>query len=220
MSRIIPALIFILMAVADGQDIRKQEQQQFGDNIRKDDLESNHLVSKSKPHESTVLECPDIGNKNKDTVYIFKPQYNDYDGLPGLFKEIAANSSVKCIKNNKRNSAKDVQCCLPFDYNDKTIEEIRCSGCETTMDIIPGFCTVPKWEPETCKCKVIKGNIINSKSHKVMQKRDENGEDVDDIKLVCPAGFTNPSACWVQFSLMKLKYSGKVTKQPKQQITN
>merc|ERR1719420_948338 len=86
------------------------EIQNFQKNLKNDlirELTSNQRIFRNEI--SSLLEpkpddeC-DISNRNKDTVYIFKPSYNAYSGLPGLHKEIAANSSVKCIKNDNKDS--------------------------------------------------------------------------------------------------------------------
>jgi len=218
MIRIIPALIFILMAVADGQenmrnkpDIREREEQQSSAvSLAKFNFEGRvescrKLVSDVCPanNQPRILQNP---IQTESTEYIFKPEYNTYVGLPGLDVEVAKNSPVRCKKtvDNDSHHPQAIQCCMPFDYNKKTIEEIRCDGCKTTMKIDPRSKAPfkePKWDPSTCKCRVTRGTIKKSTTHKIFKQEEEES----GIKLKCPAKMRSKKECHVEFTLMKVE---------------
>merc|ERR1719226_387108 len=132
MIHIIPALIFILMAVADGQEETTSAVSlaKFNPNLQT----CSNLVTKMCHADNAICQT------NEGTEYIFEPIYKAYKGLPGLNVEIAKDSPVRCTKvtvDKTSHHPQATQCCMPFDYNSKTIQEIRCDGCKTTMKINP-----------------------------------------------------------------------------------
>merc|ERR1719245_1911542 len=92
------------------------------------------------------------------TDYIFHPMYERYTAVPGLSVRITKNSPVRC-KLTTENST-----CMPFDYNSKTIEEIRCNHCKSTVVYNPRTKgEEAMWDPSTCMCQVTKGTIKRSR---------------------------------------------------------
>lgn len=199
MSRIIPALIFTLMAVADGRLNRRSpdEENNFGDNFESN-FKPNTLISVKQQQQQgfPVCEVP-LGKTDKDTVYVFEPIYSEshMTGLKGLNVKIdKQNSKLKCVRKYGED---EPDCCMPFDYNDQTIKEIKCSQCNIQVKM-KDECPVAKWEPSTCVCKVTKGEIMAESSHYEV-KKGENGED--GIKMVCGDNVTDPRGCTVEFTL-------------------
>jgi len=72
----------------------------------------------------------------------YKPRLND------------TTSKIRCIRTNDKNDA-----CSIFEHHERLVEEIRCNECKYVMTVDGKKNQRADLDPNTCKCKVVKGEV-------------------------------------------------------------